>query len=72
MSEVRSFRIEIPEADLDDLRQRVARDTLARQLPGVGGDYGLPLDYSKELADYWRTSYDWRKHETRLNEFLSS
>ena len=29
----------------------------------------MPLDYLKELAEYWRTGYDWRAHEARLNEF---
>lgn len=69
MSEVRSFRIEVPEADLEDLRQRLARTRWPEEVPGVGWDYGVPLDYLRELADYWRTSYDWRKHEARLNEF---
>lgn len=37
-------------------------------LPGVGWDLGVPLGYIRELADYGRTSYDWREHESRLNE----
>src|ERR1700724_584368 len=39
------------------------------QLPGVRWDYGIPLEYVKERAEYWRTSYDWRAHEKRLNAF---
>lgn len=70
MSEVQSYRIEVPEADLDDLSQRLARTRWPDELPGVGWDYGVPLDYMRELAEYWRTEYDWRKHEARLNEFL--
>ena len=38
-------------------------------LEDVGWSYGVPLDYVKELAEYWRTKYDWREHEVRLNEF---
>ena len=34
----------------------------------VGWDRGVPLDYLKDLAEYWRTGYDWREHESRLNE----
>ena len=66
---IRPFRIDIPEADLDDLRDRLARTRWPDGLPGVGWGYGVPLGYLKELAEYWRTSYDWRKHEARLNEF---
>jgi pimeloyl-ACP methyl ester carboxylesterase len=65
---IQPFRIEIPQADLDDLRERLARTRWPDELPGVGWDYGIPLGYLKELAEYWRTSYDWRAHEARLNQ----
>jgi pimeloyl-ACP methyl ester carboxylesterase len=68
-AEIRPFRMEIPEADLDDLRERLDRIRFPDELPGVGWDYGVPLGYVKELAEYWRTTYDWREHEARLNEF---
>lgn len=68
-TEIRTFRIDVPQADLDDLRERLARTRFPDELPGVGWDYGVPLNYAKELAEYWRTSYDWRAHEARLNEF---
>ena len=63
------FRIDIPQADLDDLRDRLIRTRWPDQLAGVGWDYGIPLDYVQQLAEYWRTGYDWRVHEQRLNEF---
>ena len=66
---IRPFRIDIPQADLDDLSDRLARTRFPEELPGVGWDSGVPLGYVKELAQYWQTSYDWRKHEARLNEF---
>jgi microsomal epoxide hydrolase len=68
-SGIRPFRIDIPQADLDDLRDRLARTRWPDQLPGVGWDYGIPLEYVQELAGYWRTNYDWRVHEKRLNAF---
>ncbi|HEY7486778.1 MAG TPA: epoxide hydrolase [Streptosporangiaceae bacterium] len=68
-AEIRPFRIEIPQTDLDDLRERLARTRWPDELPGVGWDYGVPLPYVRELAEYWRTSYDWRAYEARLNEF---
>ncbi len=63
------FHVDIPQTDLDDLRARLARTRWPDQLPGVGWDYGIPLDYVQELAEYWRAGYDWRVHERRLNEF---
>ena len=66
---IRPFRIDIPQADVDDLRDRLARTRWPDQLPGVGWDYGIALDDVRELAEYWRTSYDWRVYERRLNSF---
>jgi pimeloyl-ACP methyl ester carboxylesterase len=66
-TEIRPFRIEVPQAALDDLRDRLARTRWPDELPGVGWDYGVPLDYVKRLAAYWQDGYDWRRHEARLN-----
>ena len=63
------FRIGIPQEDLDDLGDRLARTRWPDQLPGVGWDYGIALDYVQDLAEYWRTGYDWRAQEQRLNAF---
>src|SRR2546428_10006344 len=65
---IRPFTIDIPQADLDDLHDRLARTRWPDALPDVGWRYGVPLTYLKDLAEYWRTSYDWRKHEALLNE----
>ena len=67
-SDVRSFRVEIPESDVDDLRDRLARTRWPDELPGMGWSRGVPLDYLRELAEYWRSGHDWRKHEAVLNE----
>ncbi|WP_203718172.1 epoxide hydrolase family protein [Asanoa siamensis] len=63
------FRIDIPQADLDDLRDRLTRTRWPRQLPGDGWSRGVPLDYLRDLAGHWATTYDWRAHEARLNGF---
>ncbi|MEV4575842.1 epoxide hydrolase [Nonomuraea jabiensis] len=65
---IRPFHIEVPQQDLDDLRTRLAMTRWQDQLPGTGWERGVPLDYLKNLAEYWRTGYDWRAHEARLNE----
>jgi epoxide hydrolase len=67
-ADVRPFRIAVPQADLDDLRDRLARTRWPDELPEVGWSRGVPLDYLKELADHWRDGYDWRQQEARLNE----
>jgi Epoxide hydrolase N terminus len=71
-AEIRPFRIDVPQADLDDLADRLARTRWPDELPGTGWEAGVPLGYLKDLAAYWRTGYDWRAHEARLNEFPSS
>src|SRR5262245_7452784 len=63
------FRIDIPQADLDDLHRRLDDTRWPSELPGVGWQRGVPLGYLKELADYWRTTYDWRAAERHLNRF---
>jgi hypothetical protein len=66
--DIHPFSIDIPQSQLDDLRDRLARTRWPDELPGVGWSRGVPLGYLEELAEYWRTSYDWRKYEAMLNE----
>lgn len=68
MSTSEPFRIDIPQADLDDLAARLARTRWPDELPGAGWSYGVNKEYLAELAEYWRAGYDWRGHEARLNE----
>lgn len=63
------FRIDIPQADLDDLNQRLASTRWPSELPNVGWTRGVPVGYLRELAEYWRTTYDWRKAEEQLNRY---
>jgi pimeloyl-ACP methyl ester carboxylesterase len=67
-TEIRPFRIEISDAELQDLRDRLARTRWPDPLPGEPWERGVPLSYLKELGEYWHTSYEWRRHEARLNE----
>jgi epoxide hydrolase len=66
-SEPRPFRAELPQADLDDLHARLDRVRWPDELPGAEWRYGVPLDYVRELVDHWRTGFDWRDREARLN-----
>jgi pimeloyl-ACP methyl ester carboxylesterase len=68
-TEISPFRVDVPQADLDDLRERLLRTRWPEELPGVGWDYGVPVGYLRELAAYWADGYDWRAQEARLNSF---
>ncbi|MFE5327347.1 epoxide hydrolase family protein [Embleya sp. NPDC056575] len=66
-SHLTPFRIEIPEAELVDLRERLARTRWPEAEPVADWSQGIPLGYTRELAEYWRTTYDWRRIEAGLN-----
>lgn len=66
---IQPFRIEIGQADVDDLHRRLAGARWPGELPGAGWTRGVPLGYLEELAGYWRTGYDWRAAEARLNSY---
>ena len=66
---VTPFRIAVPEAVLADLRERLTRTRFPDEIEGSGWTYGTNLAYLRELVEYWRTDYDWREHEGRLNRF---
>lgn len=66
------FHIDIPQADLDDLRDRLARTRWAYPAPGrddrTDFSRGIPQAYLRELADHWRDGFDWRAQEATLNQ----
>lgn len=63
------FEIRVPDADIEDLKARLARARLPEQIPGTGWEYGTNAEYLRELLDYWRTEFDWRAQEAALNQF---
>ena len=76
--EIEEFRVSIPQADLDDLADRLARTRWPSSLPGAawdrgapgaGWERGVPVGYLRELAEYWRDGFDWRAQEARLNSY---
>src|SRR5689334_20274752 len=66
---VTPFQIEVPEADLVDLRERLARTRWPDAETVDDWSQGVPLAYVRDLCDYWATKYDWRATEARLNRF---
>ena len=69
MSEIRPYRIEVPDAVLDDLRERLARTRWPEAETVDDWSQGIPLAYTRELAGYWADGYDWRSREAALNRF---
>jgi pimeloyl-ACP methyl ester carboxylesterase len=65
---VRTFRVDIPQVELDDLRRRIetARWPERELVPDTS--QGVRFDTMQELARYWATEHDWRNVEARLNE----
>ena len=77
-NQIEEFRISIPQADLDDLADRLARTRWPSSLPGAAWDHGapgagwergVPVGYLRELVEYWRDGFDWRAQEARLNSY---
>jgi epoxide hydrolase len=66
---IRPYRISVPQADIDDLRERLARTRWVPDLPGTGWERGVPTSYLRELAAYWAGGFDWRTHESALNAY---
>jgi pimeloyl-ACP methyl ester carboxylesterase len=63
------YTIGVPEAVLDDLRDRLGRTRWPDEMEGSGWDYGTNLNYLKELVEYWQHTFDWRAQEVKLNQF---
>ncbi|WP_219508064.1 epoxide hydrolase family protein [Nonomuraea ceibae] len=67
MNDVRPFRLDTAQAELDDLRARLDRVRWPDEVPGAGWRLGAPLAHVKELAARWRDGYDWRAAEAEIN-----
>lgn len=69
MAEVIPFRIDVPEAELADLRVRLRQTRWPEREPVADWSQGVPLAYLRELCGYWADGYDWRATEARLNSY---
>jgi len=64
---IRPFQVNVPEAELTDLRRRIVATRLPERETVTDFSQGVPLATVQKLARYWATEYDWRKVEARLN-----
>jgi pimeloyl-ACP methyl ester carboxylesterase len=62
------FKIDIPQAQIDDLRERLTMTRWPRSV-GTGWSHGQPAHFIRELAEHWLNGYDWRAHEAALNRY---
>jgi hypothetical protein len=67
MTEIRSFRIDVDAAQLDDLRARLAHTRWPAPLPGDPWRRGVPVDHLRDLAAYWADGFDWKAAQDELN-----
>jgi pimeloyl-ACP methyl ester carboxylesterase len=66
-TEIRAFRISIPDGQIDDLRRRIAATRWPTREIVEDRSQGVQLATLRQLAHYWTTEYDWRRCEARLN-----
>lgn len=64
---IRPFTVAIPQAEIDDLDERLLRTRYAPGAPGDDWAYGVPTSWIAELVEYWRTEFDWRALEEKIN-----
>jgi pimeloyl-ACP methyl ester carboxylesterase len=65
--EIRPFHVDVPDAELTDLRRRIAATRWPEKETVADQSQGVPLAMTQELARYWATEYDWRRCEAKLN-----
>jgi pimeloyl-ACP methyl ester carboxylesterase len=66
-TEIRLFRVDIPEEKLAELRRRIAATRWPSKELSTDRSQGVQLAAIQELARYWQSEYDWRKAEAKLN-----
>jgi pimeloyl-ACP methyl ester carboxylesterase len=64
---IRQFNIDVPQAELDELRRRINATRWPERETVTDDSQGVPLAMIQDLARYWATDYDWRKCEAKLN-----
>lgn len=69
MNAIRPFRIDVPQAQLDDLADRLRKALWPNELPGVADAYGVPNGRVRDLAEHWLERFDWRALEAKLNSY---
>src|SRR5713226_5802963 len=65
--DVSPFKVHVPQAALDDLKERLGNARWPDKEPVTDWSQGVPLTKAQALVAYWRDKYDWRRFEARIN-----
>lgn len=66
---MRPFKIQISDKDIEYLNQRLANARWTTPTTQSGWEKGVPVDYLRNVADYWLNKFDWKKQEAALNQY---
>ncbi len=69
--DVQSFHVQVAEEALNDLHMRLLQNRWPDEIKGAGWKYGMKQSYMQELVAYWRTEFDWRAQEQKINAFAN-
>jgi len=68
---MKPYQVQIDEATLQDLRERLERTRWPDEPEHAGWNYGIPFEYMRQIVEYWRTQFDWRAQERYINSFAN-
>ena len=66
---IQTFQLPYSESAVQDLRERLARTRWPDTIPGSHWDYGVSLDYMKEICQYWKDEFDWKRQIEKMSAF---
>lgn len=67
--EIKPYTINISKEEIDNLKQRLELTRFPDELPNAEWEYGIPLDFMKEIMRYWKDEFDWYEVESKINSF---
>lgn len=67
--DMKPFQVQIEDAVIADLRDRLARTRWPDQIPDSGWERGPDVGYMRELCEYWRTGFDWPAQQSKINQW---
>ena len=70
-ADIRPFHVAIPDVELDDLKERLARTRWPDRETVRDWSQGVPVENARSLVSYWEREYDWRRFESELNSLPS-
>jgi pimeloyl-ACP methyl ester carboxylesterase len=66
---MRPFTVNIPDSEIDDLRNRIKNNRWPDEIQNSGWQFGASLHYMQSLVDYWLTKFNWRDIEKEINSY---